>query len=212
MEGVKDEVKALAGNEGEVDDATETADQGDTITVAESHGHIDGNEGQKPDMMALLSMMMRKMDEQALAQSTQSQELREAVQHSLLTVQTGARRYTDQIGNSIREELQEAVEAVKRETDAAVEAVIEEVAALRAQVTHQAPSPLPRFQLPPGTGATASLSSSPCVRRKPAEFDGRVAWEAYLAQFELLAAALQLVSCLRGPALEVSGHLTPGSV
>jgi len=55
-------------------------------------------------------------------------------------------------------------------------------------------------------------------RRKPSEFDGKVAWEAYLAQFELLAGAqgwdddekaLQLVSSLRGAALEVLAHLTP---
>ena len=46
----------------------------------------------------------------------------------------------------------------------------------------------------------------------PAEFEGWVAWEAYPAQFELLADAqgwddaewaLQLVSYLRGPALKV---------
>lgn len=55
-------------------------------------------------------------------------------------------------------------------------------------------------------------------RRRPSEFDGKVAWEAYLAQFELLAdaqgwdsaeRALQLVSSLRGSALKVLGHLTP---
>ena len=60
--------------------------------------------------------------------------------------------------------------------------------------------------------------ASPAHRKKPADFDGKVAWEAYLAQFELLADAqgwstsertLQLVSSLRGPALEVLGHLTP---
>ncbi|KAK4309251.1 hypothetical protein Pmani_019103 [Petrolisthes manimaculis] len=55
-------------------------------------------------------------------------------------------------------------------------------------------------------------------RRKPAEFDGGVAWEAYQAQFDMLANAqgwdekervLQLVACLRGTAVEVLSHLTP---
>ncbi|KAK3895965.1 hypothetical protein Pcinc_000349 [Petrolisthes cinctipes] len=54
-------------------------------------------------------------------------------------------------------------------------------------------------------------------RRKPAEFDGGVAWEAYQAQFDMLANAqgwdkkervLQLVACLRGIAVEVLSHLT----
>lgn len=195
------------------------AEQGNTMTVAESREDASDTQGQKSEVMALLSVMMRKMDEQALIQNTQSRQLREAVQHSLLTVQQGAQQYTDQICASVREELQEAVETVKRETDAAVEAVMEEMSALRTQVTQQASAPPPRLQLSSTTGPTPLLSSSPCVRRKPAEFDGRVAWEAYLAQFELLATAqgwddderaLQLVSCLRGPAVEVLGHLTPG--
>ena len=66
--------------------------------------------------------------------------------------------------------------------------------------------------------ALTPVTSCRSVRRKPVEFDGRVAWEAYLAQFELLADAqgwddaewaLQLVSCWRGPALGVLGHLAP---
>lgn len=53
-------------------------------------------------------------------------------------------------------------------------------------------------------------------RRKPADYDGKVAWEAYIAQFEMLARAqgwdeaeraLQLVTALRGPALETLSHL-----
>lgn len=55
------------------------------------------------------------------------------------------------------------------------------------------------------------------VRRKPQDFDGSVSLEAYLAQFEMLAViqrwdemerAVQLVSCLRGPAIEILGHLS----
>ena len=76
-----------------------------------------------------------------------------------------------------------------------------------------APALTPPRSPPPPLGTSGGT-----VRRKPAEFDGRVAWEAYLAQFELLAdaqgwddaeRALQLVSCLRGPALEVLAHLAP---
>ena len=85
------------------------------------------------------------------------------------------------------------------------------------------PRPLPpHLPSPPRAPSThqqvASLIPSPQGKRKPSEFDGKVAWEAYLAQFEMLAAAhgwndgecaLQLVSSLRGPALEVLAHLTP---
>lgn len=62
-----------------------------------------------------------------------------------------------------------------------------------------------------------SLPGGVSGRRKPSEFDGKVQWEAYFAQFELLAGAqgwdksecaLQLVASLRGAALEVLGHLT----
>jgi len=72
----------------------------------------------------------------------------------------------------------------------------------------------------PASPVPQCLQASPrdCQRwRKPSEFDGKVAWEAYLAQFELLAGAqgwdddekaLQLVSGLRGAALEVLAHLT----
>lgn len=58
---------------------------------------------------------------------------------------------------------------------------------------------------------------APSKKRKPSEFDGKVQWEAYFAQFQLLAdaqcwdkseSALQLVASLRGAALEVLGHLT----
>lgn len=72
-----------------------------------------------------------------------------------------------------------------------------------------------RFSLSPPD--TPPRRSSPrCKPRKPAEYDGRVAWESYAAQFDLLAAAqgwdeaekaLQLATALRGPAIEVLGHL-----
>lgn len=54
--------------------------------------------------------------------------------------------------------------------------------------------------------------------RKPAEYTGKVAWESYAVHFEMMAdaegwhgaeRALQLASALRGPAMEVLGHLTP---
>ncbi|KAK8376696.1 hypothetical protein O3P69_009957 [Scylla paramamosain] len=55
-------------------------------------------------------------------------------------------------------------------------------------------------------------------KRKPAEYDRKVAWEAYVAQFKMLASAqgwseaekaLQLTTALRGPAVEFLGHLPP---
>ena len=54
-------------------------------------------------------------------------------------------------------------------------------------------------------------------RRKPQEYDGRVPWDAYHAQFEILAEAqawdsrgraVQLVSSLKGVAVEVLSQLT----
>ena len=65
--------------------------------------------------------------------------------------------------------------------------------------------------------------TSPChrsfSRRKSADFDGNVPREAYKAQFDILADAqswsvdervVQLVSSLRGSAVEILGHLTKG--
>lgn len=57
-----------------------------------------------------------------------------------------------------------------------------------------------------------SCGPSRSDRSKSAEYDGKVAWEAYFAQFEMLAKAqcwdeaertLQLASALRGQAIEV---------
>ncbi|XP_050710062.1 uncharacterized protein LOC126994834 [Eriocheir sinensis] len=82
---------------------------------------------------------------------------------------------------------------------------------------------LVRAYEPPSPRAPLSPPSSPSAsrrlgRRKPAEYDGKVTWEAYVAQFEMLAAtqgwdeaekALQLATALRGPSVEVLGHLPP---
>ena len=75
----------------------------------------------------------------------------------------------------------------------------------------------PRSPAPPSVAVPARHEGGASVQRKPAEFDGQVAWEAYQAQFELLAQgqgwsaqekALQLVASLRGPALEILAHKT----
>ncbi|KAG0719777.1 hypothetical protein GWK47_049794 [Chionoecetes opilio] len=79
----------------------------------------------------------------------------------------------------------------------------------------------PRSLNPPLTPASPpSHTQRTCGHlggRKPSDFDGKVGWEAYLAQFELLAdaqnwggteRAMQLVASLRGAALEVLAHLT----
>lgn len=98
-----------------------------------------------------------------------------------------------------------------------------ECAAVSPPAAFMPPRLLPRRlpsppKAPPTHHQAASLVPSPQGKRKPSEFDGKVAWEAYLAQFEMLAAAqgwndgecaLQLVSSLRGQALEVLAHLTP---
>ena len=75
-----------------------------------------------------------------------------------------------------------------------------------------------RFLIAPGSlQGNSHFPVAPSGQRKPSEFDGKVQWEAYFAQFQLLAdaqgwdeaeSALQLVASLRGPALEVLGHLT----
>ncbi|CAI9727411.1 arsenite methyltransferase-like [Octopus vulgaris] len=55
------------------------------------------------------------------------------------------------------------------------------------------------------------------IRKKPQEFDGKVSWEAYRIQFEMLSdqndwdegqRAVQLPTSLKGPALEVLGQLS----
>ena len=79
------------------------------------------------------------------------------------------------------------------------------------QPSFPAPSPYTPPVTPPGFRSSV-------VRRKPQEFDGKVSLEAYLAHFELLAqaqgwnqqeCAVQLVSSLKGPAMEVLSQLTP---
>ncbi|MPC93067.1 hypothetical protein E2C01_088183 [Portunus trituberculatus] len=112
-------------------------------------------------------------------------EVRTAVQEGLHAVRLEAQRYTEEQCAAVKEELQQAIETARRETVTTMDVVRRE----------DQPS-----------------------RRKPSKFDGKVAWEAYLTQFELLAnaqawdedeCALQLVSSLRGAALEVLAHLTP---
>uniref|UniRef100_A0A0L8HEQ3 Uncharacterized protein n=1 Tax=Octopus bimaculoides TaxID=37653 RepID=A0A0L8HEQ3_OCTBM len=60
-------------------------------------------------------------------------------------------------------------------------------------------------------------SGAVLIRKKPQEFDGKVSWEAYRIQFEMLAdqndwderqRAVQLATSLKGPALEVLGQLS----
>ena len=72
----------------------------------------------------------------------------------------------------------------------------------------------------PGSCGTPNHPSTPpplACRRKPQEYDGRVPWDAYHAQFEILAEAqawdsrgraVQLVSSLKGVAVEVLSQLT----
>ncbi|MPC72202.1 hypothetical protein E2C01_066499 [Portunus trituberculatus] len=94
----------------------------------------------------------------------------------------------------------------------------------RTQSTHLWYTPAPEDEAitPPQSPPPLSVAGSAwyvggtSVQRKPAEFGGQVAWEAYQAQFELLAQgqgwgdqekALQLMVSLRGPALEILAHV-----
>ena len=77
--------------------------------------------------------------------------------------------------------------------------------------------PGPRCPSPALSRRSFPASGARCRARKPAEYDGKVPWEAYHAQFELMAEAqdwsqeekaFQLVASLRGRAVEILGHLT----
>ncbi|MPC48912.1 hypothetical protein E2C01_042698 [Portunus trituberculatus] len=95
----------------------------------------------------------------------------------------------------------------------------------RTQSTHLWYTPAPEDDVitppqsppPPSVTGSARYVGGTSVQRKPAEFGWQVAWEAYQAQFELLAQgqrwsdqekALQLVASLHGPALEILAHKT----
>ncbi|MPC19700.1 hypothetical protein E2C01_012627 [Portunus trituberculatus] len=95
----------------------------------------------------------------------------------------------------------------------------------RTQSTHMWYTPAPdddainppQSPLPPSIAGSARYVGGTSFQRKPAEFGGQVALEAYPAQFELLAQgqgwgdqekALQLVASLRWPALEILAHMT----
>ena len=87
-----------------------------------------------------------------------------------------------------------------------------------------APPPGPASPVSPAAAhglsafSAAALPRASPKRRVPQDFEGRVSWVAYIAQFEMMAVAqgwseaekaLQLVSCLKGPAVEVLSQLTP---
>lgn len=80
-------------------------------------------------------------------------------------------------------------------------------------LSHTVPPDVPRV---PARLPRSPPPSHDRRRCKPAEYDGKVAWEAYIAQFGMLARAqgwdeaekaLQLATALRGPALETLSHL-----
>ncbi|MPC41190.1 hypothetical protein E2C01_034776 [Portunus trituberculatus] len=75
----------------------------------------------------------------------------------------------------------------------------------------------PQSSPPPSVAGSARYVRRTSIQRKPAEFAGQVAWEAYQAQYELLAQgqgwgdqekALQLMASLRRPAMEILAHMT----
>ncbi|KAG0723751.1 hypothetical protein GWK47_042014 [Chionoecetes opilio] len=94
----------------------------------------------------------------------------------------------------------------------------------RATPRSAAPTP-PSTPSPPSSpshkaqGSRRRCRRGEGARKRPQEFDGTVSWEAYRAQFELLAKAwgwsryeraVQLVGALKGSALEVLNQLPAG--
>ncbi|MPC56047.1 hypothetical protein E2C01_049996 [Portunus trituberculatus] len=134
---------------------------------------------------------MAKIDIQAQGQEqkmdAQAHEFHEAVQKGLEFVRDEAQQFAEELCSDVKAELLQEVHDIR----SGVQDMKEEVAAntlphswmTGAIVQHQystRPLHLPPLT-PPGhhTG-----------RRKLAEFDGSVAWEAYQAQFQMLADAM----------------------
>nr|XP_027213555.1 uncharacterized protein LOC113806594 [Penaeus vannamei] len=168
--------------------------------------------------------------------------LKDFVWCGLEEVREEARRHTDDAGTALREVTEREMQACREEISALQLALKEQSTTMdRLQERKMEPPEeerlpkdvcsdpgewmawqrdLPVISSPLCTLPRQCLQASPhdCQRwRKPSEFDGKVAWEAYLAQVELLAGAqdwddnekaLQLISGLRGVALEVLAHLT----
>ena len=183
-----------------------------------------------------LVIVMQTMVAQMRELNEQFSDMRKTFKGGLAEVSAEARQYTDTSCAAIRRDMRE-------ELDACHERINHIYQTVKAQKLAPAASAAPSSALsPPGT--PPALSACPVARsglpqplhiapespprhqrlfgeatghRKPAEFDGTVTWEAYIAQFELMAdargwnleeRALQLVASLRGAALEVLGHLT----
>ncbi|MPC93185.1 hypothetical protein E2C01_088307 [Portunus trituberculatus] len=206
---------------------------GDSERAASLPVDGSGDSEQKPDMMTLLAIMMGKIDTQAeqareIARRADQRaeervvEVRTAVQEGLHAIRLEAQRYTEEQCAAVKEELQQAIETVRRETVTAMDAIRREVEGCRAEVAKlhsgmgaaeadgyppispphsplsHSPSP-PRCTgsrlrspgrhptFPPHATATsprhppASHQDQPS-RRKPSEFDGKVAWEAVTAR------------------------------
>ncbi|ROT62946.1 hypothetical protein C7M84_019192 [Penaeus vannamei] len=177
--------------------------------------------------MNRLSEAMRKNHEEVNSAFCQ---LKDFVWCGLEEVREEARRHTDDACSALREVTEREMQACREEISALQLALKEQSTTMdRLQEKKMEPPEEERLAKDvcsdPGEWMAwqrdlPCLQASPrdCQRwRKPSEFDGKVAWEAYLAQFELLAGAqgwddnekaLQLVSGLRGAALEVLAHLT----
>ncbi|KAK3878809.1 hypothetical protein Pcinc_016619 [Petrolisthes cinctipes] len=162
--------------------------------------------------------MARKMDNCTL-------EFRDMVQHGLSNVKEEAREFTVGMCDQIKKELREEVEELRHVLEQQVTKPETGIGTglgcgdgltcpqLEGKHDHMV-SPVPVSV----GDCEGSLWCPDNPRRKPAEFDGGVSWEAYQAQFDMLANAqgwdekervLQLVACLRGTAVEVLSHLTP---
>ncbi|XP_069986319.1 uncharacterized protein [Penaeus vannamei] len=165
------------------------------------------------DMKSRLSEAMRKNYEEVNSALCQ---LKDFVWCGLEEVREEARRHNDDACSALREVTEREMQACREEISA-LQLALKEQSTTMDRLQERKMEPPEEERLPKDV-CSDPASPHDCQRwRKPSEFDGKVAWEAYLAQFELLAGAqgwddnekaLQLVSGLRGVALEVLAHLT----
>ncbi|KAK8393296.1 hypothetical protein O3P69_013367 [Scylla paramamosain] len=170
---------------------------------------------------------------QAQRVDDQVRHLEDVLQSSLTSLKAETQQYTDQACDSVRNELLD-----KRS--------VKTGSCFRGLVSHRTPSLEPGWwqggaqstppfcrhhplRLPPPAALPAACMSELCSpplslsasrslgKRRLVEYNGKVTWEAYVAQFEMVASAqgwseaekaLQLATALRGPAVEVLGHMS----
>ena len=152
--------------------------------------------------------MMRVMVSQMAELNHQFSEMRNTVRGGLAEMSTEARAYTDNSCAAIRRDMQEELDACHDRISHIYQTVqAQTLAAAASRTPPCAPSPpgtppassdcpaarsgpAPQLSINPGSAPRHPCSFGEVTgRQKPAEFDGTVTWEAYVAQFELMAEA-----------------------